>query len=405
VVTTTTWKSNLTVAYLTELSGEKKRAAREKMEQEIHESLQQFTDYVDKETRFKELMDEWERAYDNRKFADYVDKENVGRIYTGGFFNDLVSENPDGTHTAAANLSKEESEQRLHDVWAKHLAVKGPPRGIKQHRFVMSMSAEQHDLLVAHGINPEAILHERVRLAMKEFREKYHQGDSVGYSYGFHHDTDNLHVHIAIYPRSKHHKYVGLSDQLHKKIVDNGQENQLEFLKDVCVRENERMTRAFSNQQEKQKYIQRLQRKKNAAEFFFVKDTPPPLLPNSPEHEEYLRLRREHQRVKQLRQQVREGRQNMRKFSSVASRLSLLAKPFLLPNEVRQIQQIGGAIASLIAMSRGLRATTRRFFGARNHYLQLHQQYYNPLKSYGISTRNRIRFGYQAASQAQGYAF
>jgi hypothetical protein len=46
---------------------------------------------------------------------------------------------------------------------------------------------------------------------MRSFEEKFHAGDSIGYSYGLHHDTDNLHAHIFIHPRTREGIFVGMS--------------------------------------------------------------------------------------------------------------------------------------------------------------------------------------------------
>ena len=132
-------------------------------------------------------------------------------------------------------------------IWKNHLLEEGAPRGIVQHRFVVSMSKEQHDLLVRNGLNPDTFLHGRVRLVMKEFREKFHAGDSVGYAYGLHHDTDNLHAHVAVCPRSERQKYVGLSDQLKRKKTANNQKNQLAFIRKICERENAKLAKSFSS--------------------------------------------------------------------------------------------------------------------------------------------------------------
>ena len=73
------------------------------------------------------------------------------------------------------------------------------------------MSKEQHDALTDAGINPDQVLHSTMKKVMRRFNERFHPNDSIGYAYGFHHDTANLHVHVAICPRTEKGSYAGCS--------------------------------------------------------------------------------------------------------------------------------------------------------------------------------------------------
>ena len=50
-----------------------------------------------------------------------------------------------------------------------------------------------------------------MKKVMRRFNERFHPNDSIGYAYGIHHDTANLHVHVAICPRTENGSYVGCS--------------------------------------------------------------------------------------------------------------------------------------------------------------------------------------------------
>ena len=87
------------------------------------------------------------------------------------------------------------------------------------------MSKEQHDALTDAGINPDQVLHSTMKKVMRRFNERFHPNDSIGYAYGIHHDTANLHVHVAICPRTENGSYVGCStsrssQSKHKKQMD-----------------------------------------------------------------------------------------------------------------------------------------------------------------------------------------
>ena len=359
----TTWKSKLNVDYLDEFSAEKQRQLLKKGEvKTIGEKLKQFN--------------------------AYADKDNLGRVYVGGFFHQAVAENPEGTFTAPANLPKEEVKRRLFKVWKNHLLEEGPPRGIVQHRFVVSMSKEQHDLLVKNGLNPDTFLHERVRLIMKEFREKFHAGDSIGYAYGLHHDTDNLHAHVAVCLRSEQQKYVGLSEQLKRKKQDNGQKNQLAFIRKVCERENVRMAKAFSSYPERKKLLLKLRQRRNAGEYFYLnlEVMPPPSAANR-DRETYAKLLAEHERLKQLDREIREQRRTV--LNAIVSATRLYHQP------ARKV------VAAVLALVRQLRNSRCNLMQHRHRYFQLHQTCYRPI-SYAVNTqiRNRQR-QYQSHAQTQ----
>jgi len=80
---------------------------------------------------------------------------------------------------------------------------------------------------------------------MGRFAEKFHRGDSIGYAYGLHHDTDNLHVHVALCPRSAKGRYVGCSMSRHP----SKHKNQMVFMRDWFERENQLRGEFLSNQQ------------------------------------------------------------------------------------------------------------------------------------------------------------
>ena len=74
---------------------------------------------------------------------------------------------------------------------------------------------------------------------MRSFQENFHPGDSVGYSYGLHHDTDNLHAHVFIHPRTRQGEFVGMSEQL-QRLASRGaasrHKNQLRFVREAAGR-------------------------------------------------------------------------------------------------------------------------------------------------------------------------
>ena len=172
-----------------------------------------------------------------KHFTDYASKETLGQVHAGGFLHHSIRMNPDGTSTAPSQLSNPERKQRITEAWRKHLA-KFPStakRPVIAHRLVFSMSKEQHDALTDAGINPDQVLHSTLKKVMRRFNERFHPNDSIGYAYGLHHDTANLHMHVAICPRTENGSYVGCSTSRSTPV----QAQEADGLHQIMVRDRE----------------------------------------------------------------------------------------------------------------------------------------------------------------------
>ena len=182
----------------------------------------------------------------------YLAKDDLGKIHVRGFLHDRVAQNRDGSFSHPASLSTGEIIDRLSPVWTRH-AERFPKTEVSHHRLVFSMSKEFHDALVKAGRNPDTALQGIVERSMKSFQETFHAGDSVGYSYGLHHDTDNLHAHVFIHPRTREGKFVGMSEQL-KKRAEHGaasrHKNQLRFVRETARRRAAQIVKELSNPKE-----------------------------------------------------------------------------------------------------------------------------------------------------------
>lgn len=140
----------------------------------------------------------------------YLAKEEVGQIYVRGFLHDQVAQNSNGSFSHPSSFSTEEIIRRLGRAWKAH-AKTSRDTEVSHHRLVFSISNEFHDALVRADRNPDMALRGIIEKSMRSFQEKFHPGDSVGYSYGLHHDTDNLHAHVFIHPRTREGAFVGMS--------------------------------------------------------------------------------------------------------------------------------------------------------------------------------------------------
>jgi len=213
----TTWRSRLDLEYLDETSDRK------------HSIRRHFGGEMETSRAGKRL----------KHFADYASKETFGQVHAGGFLHHLILINPDGSRSAPSQLSNAERKRRLSEAWFHHLR-KFPTSSdnpVIQHRLIFTMSNPFHDKLVSVGINPDRVLQTTLKKIMRKFAERFHPHDAVGYAYGIHHDTDNLHAHVALCPRSAKGTYVGCSMS---RTASSGNKNQMSYLMKCFERENAR---------------------------------------------------------------------------------------------------------------------------------------------------------------------
>jgi hypothetical protein len=191
-----------------------------------------------------------------KQFADYASKETLGQVHAGGFLHHQILVNPDGSRFAPSQVSNEERKRRISAAWFDHIR-KFPTSSdnpVIQHRLVFTMSTPFHDRLARAGINPDRVLHATMKKMMRKFSERFHPDDAIGYAYGIHHDTENLHVHVALCPRSAKGAYVGCSMS---RTENSGNKNQMEFLMKCFEQENRRWDQILDSPDKLQELISR----------------------------------------------------------------------------------------------------------------------------------------------------
>jgi hypothetical protein len=227
----TTWRSRLDLEYLDETSRRKVSARQQ------HD-------------------DGFQRTRPLRQFADYASKETLGQVHAGGFLHHMILIDEDGSRTAPSQLTNAERKRRISEAWFEQIR-KYPTSSqnpVIQHRLVFSMSRAMHDRLVEVGINPDRVLQSTTKKMMGKFNERFHPADSIGYAYGIHHDTDNLHVHIALCPRTARGAYVGCSTG---RNPGSGHKDQMKFLRSCFERENQRWEQRLASPQKLEENLSR----------------------------------------------------------------------------------------------------------------------------------------------------
>ncbi len=183
---------------------------------------------------------------------DYLNKDDLGLVHVRGFLVKEVCDNEDGSFSHLLSLDRQDIKRRLTKKWVSH-AEQFPKLAVSQHRVVFSLSNEFRQTLLKAGRNPDEALKGIIERSFRNFTDKYHRGDSIGYAYGLHHDTDNLHAHVFIHPRTKQGAYIGLSQGL--KNSKQVRENQLKFLHEAANRQVFRILKEIKSGSQNEQHL------------------------------------------------------------------------------------------------------------------------------------------------------
>jgi hypothetical protein len=319
-------------------------------------------------------------------FTDYASKESLGQVHAGGFLHDAIRVNSDGKSTAPGQLANEERKRRITEAWQRHLG-KFPSkakRPVIAHRLVFSMSIAQHDALVNAGINPDQVLHSTMKKIMRRFAEKFHPGDSIGYAYGLHHDTKNLHAHVAICPRTARGSYVGCSTS---RFDRSRHKRQMDLIRSWFAQENTRWQKTLSSPQQIEQVVSK---RLDSDRFVFSQKLNRQQLDalRSAQNSEALRLQQLYQAIGTLERAIADQRavitaqRNFRRLGKFTGlRLS-------------KIQRVAEKISSA-TQRRSIREQQNQLFKLKRQYRALHKRYTH---LYGLTSHGNRHAHQQTAT-------
>ena len=366
-----TWRSRLDLEYLDETSARKVAA---RMDQSASE------DRADPSEIGKKL----------RQFTDYASKETLGQVHAGGFLHHRVILNADGSRTSPMSLSNTERKRRINEAWLKHLEQfkTSSSTPVIQHRLVFTMSSAFHDKLVTAGLNPDIVLQSSLKTVLNRFQQRFHPKDSIGYAYGLHHDTDNLHAHVAICPRTANGAYVGLSMS---RTRESGNKNQMTYLMRSFDRENRRWDKLLSDPE---KLRQHLEKRLDADKIAIHPKIPVKQL-ESLRHEESLyarRLRHAYEGIQKLEQELQKRRQAQRAVRIIRRVPLLLGRR--KPKPIRTAEKVAVAIEKL-----SIREMQSLLFRMKQTYREDYRIY---SQRYGFPTKAKTHAHHRPQPQSQG---
>ncbi|GEM_PF-353292 len=187
----------------------------------------------EQKARYKALDERISFEAAKKKIQDsikYISKEECGNVHVAGYMRDRIIES---FNCVPENLSNQE---RIKFV-TKQLKNTLPYRDVIAFRFAVSMDTEGEKTIREKGMNPEKILSDTLKKMMTRFQCGFYPGDRIAYAYGFHHDTDNLHLHVILLGRAENGKHVSFSSPIRGMKRKYSQEDHLGF----CKKELERL--------------------------------------------------------------------------------------------------------------------------------------------------------------------
>lgn len=193
--------------------------------------------YLDETSRVKQSYqnaEEMAHKIEQVKLAmNYLSKEEIGKIYPVGYFRSHLQNK---YKVAPENLDNATKNRELVSLICKQADEGQSKNKIVAHRFIVSLSSDFRAEIERNGYITERIIGNLLKHGMEKIQKQYHKNDQLGYAYGIHHDTDNIHVHVVLSARTKTGQYVAFSDALKNRKKSQYQHvNVMSDLKDAIT--------------------------------------------------------------------------------------------------------------------------------------------------------------------------
>lgn len=265
------------------------------------------------------------KSHNNTLYAslNYMSKEEKGCVYAGGWVRNALLRKGG---VSPENLDNEERKQLIHNAMKAQTDKWREYRGNHGHKLVFSLSNDLEDKLDAAKIDKEYELKRIFKRVMKDFEKQFHDrskvskytnkkvSDKIGYAWGVHHDTDNLHIHCYLHNRTQFGHHVACSQPLKNRYDHKYRANQLGFIKqklaeyEIKLEQKADLRIAQTEEIKQEKAANILQ---FANDFFFEKvdkiANPPKVFGKDPEHKKRVKMMNsEQKRIIALELQIKQ---------------------------------------------------------------------------------------------------
>lgn len=141
----------------------------------------------------------WKKTSEQLERRWLLPVEKTGVFYTGGFL---------GEETSPGAIEPKKQKGWIRRFTSRYVRAleKSPKRRSDGFRFVMSMSPDAVADLTKANVSCDQAMREVWRTTMELYKERHGwntHGEDIAWVAGAHHDTDNAHLHVLLFPTTK----------------------------------------------------------------------------------------------------------------------------------------------------------------------------------------------------------
>jgi hypothetical protein len=178
--------------------------------------LENYVDEVGKAAQ-KRGEPPWKKSGESQEPRWLLPIEKTGVFYTGGFLGEETS-------PGAIEANKQRGWIRRFTARYVRALEKCPKRRSDGYRFVMSLAPEAVADLTKANISCDQAMREIWRTTMELYKERHgwnNPKEDVAWIAGAHHDTDNAHLHVLLFPTTKSGSLLRTNNARGKERVDD----------------------------------------------------------------------------------------------------------------------------------------------------------------------------------------
>jgi hypothetical protein len=180
--------------------------------------LQRYVDEVEKaKMKAGENPAVKQKKIEKREAKWLLPEEVSGQLWSGGFLGESFSSGNHQKNKQRGWIKRKTKE------WTRLLENKSKRRN-DGFRFVLGMSPDAVQCLNTSGRSPDQALREIWRISIDLYRKRHgwdSLDDELAWLAGAHHDTDNTHLHILLFPTTKSGKPLRTNNARGKERVDD----------------------------------------------------------------------------------------------------------------------------------------------------------------------------------------
>lgn len=182
----------------------------------ISRYLENYVDEIGKAAQ-KRGEAPWKNKINQTEARWLLPVEKTGLFYTGGFL---------GEDTSPGSAESKKQKGWIKRFTSRYVRAleKSPKRRSDGYRFVMSMAPDAVAAITQSNISCDQAMREIWRTTMELYKERHGWNtpdEDVAWIAGAHHDTDNAHLHVLVFPTTKSGKLLRTNNARGSQRIDD----------------------------------------------------------------------------------------------------------------------------------------------------------------------------------------